>query len=343
MKNVASFHCWQLLFALGFTLSGRSFFQSDAQASFFQQTATDVWTTDSTPPAASTQLTVGNATINVSFAPGKPKLSHQMILQWVTTSAQAVAHYYQRFPVSRLRLTLTPEPDSAGVRFGTTIGGEIPHIKIWFGESTDESMLQTDWVMTHEMVHLAFPRVAEAHHWLEEGLATYVEPLARFGIDQLPQEKVWQDLVRGLPHGLPKTGDQGLDRTHTWGRTYWGGALFCLLAELEIRHRTVNQKGLQDALRAIVAAGGTMETTWPLTRALSAGDQAIGTPVLTELYERMKDKPVEVDLVDLWQRLGVEPQGGSLVFRNDAPLASVRQAILSTAQGKELAQPLHTE
>ena len=193
----------------------------------------------------------------------------------------------------RLRLLLTPEPESAGVRFGTTFGGEHPLIKVWLGQFTDEEMLHHDWVMPHEMVHLAFPHVAEEHHWLEEGIATYVEPLARFGVGQVPVEKIWQDLVQGLPHGLPQPGDQGLDHTHTWGRTYWGGALFCFLADLEIRQRTANQRGLQDALRAIVAAGGTMAVAWPLTSALTIGDQAIGDPIMTELYNRMKAAPTE--------------------------------------------------
>lgn len=73
--------------------------------------------------------------------------------------------------------------------------------------------------MAHEMVHLAFPRVARKHHWIEEGLATYVEPWARLGIGQLTVERVWKDLLKGLPKGLPRHGDQGLDHTPTWGRT----------------------------------------------------------------------------------------------------------------------------
>jgi hypothetical protein len=331
------------LLALSLTFSVFLWRQSDTEGAPFRQEGTAAPIADAASSFASTRLTVENATIDVTVAPGKLALPRTMLFQWITTSAQAVAHYYGRFPVSRLRLTLIPEVDSVGVRFGTTFGGENPHIKIWFGESTDESMLQKDWVMTHEMIHLAFPLVAETHHWLEEGLATYVEPLARFGIGHLSEEKVWQDLVRGLPHGLPKAGDQGLDRTHTWGRTYWGGALFCLLAELEIRHRTTNRKGLQDALRAIVNAGGTMEARWPLTRALSIGDQAIGAPVLMELYERMKEKPVEVDLAHLWQRLGIKPQETTLVLHNDAPLVSVRQAILAAARGEELAEPPYSE
>ena len=50
-------------------------------------------------------------------------------------------------------------------------------------------------------------------------------------------------------------------------------------------------------------------------------------PVLTDLYGQMKDKPVVTDLDQLWQRLGVEASGGSVVFHADAPLAAIRQAI----------------
>ena len=279
------------------------------------------------------QLTIANVTIDLTFSPGLLEVSRAQVLDWITTSAQGVVRYYGRFPVSHVRLLLTPE-SGAGVRFGTTWGGHDPLIKVWLGQSTQVAMLQRDWVMTHEMVHLAFPKVSNAHHWLEEGIATYVEPLARLAVGQVKTEKVWLDLVEGLPHGLPAPGDQGLDHTHTWGRTYWGGALFCFLADLEIRQRTANEQGLQDALRAIVAAGGTMSVEWPLTRALAIGDQAVGVPVLTELYNRMKARPVEIDLVELWQHLGIEAQGETVVFHEDAPLATVRRAITTAALGK---------
>lgn len=282
--------------------------------------------------APSRQLQVENVTIDVRFAQGSLETPREALWRWITTAAQAVASYYGRFPVPHLQVVLTPEPNRAGVRFGATFGGAYPLIKVWLGESTDEGMLARDWVMTHEMVHLAFPRVADMHHWLEEGVATYVEPLARFGIGQAPVETVWQDLVQGLPHGLPQSGDRGLDYTHTWGRTYWGGALFCLLADIEMRQRTDNRRGLQDALRAIVNAGGTMAASWPVIRALTIGDQAIGVPVLTSLYERMRAAPVEIDLTDLWRRLGIEKHNGVLVLHDAAPLASIRRAITAAVQ-----------
>jgi len=134
-------------------------------------------------------------------------------------------------------------------------------------------------------------------------------------------------LVNGLPFGLPRSGDEGLDHTHTWGRTYWGGAMFCLLADVRIRRETDNRYGLRDALRAIVVAGGNMETTWQLTRALEVGDRAVGVPVLIQLYNEMKVTPVGPDLGLLWGKLGVEIKGPAITFNDGAPWASVRRAI----------------
>ena len=86
---------------------------------------------------------------------------------------------------------------------------------------------------------------------MEEGLATYIEPVARVQAGELPAKQIWSDMLDGMRKGEPEPGDQGLDRTHTWGRTYWGGALFCFLADVQIRQQTHNKLGLQDALRGI--------------------------------------------------------------------------------------------
>ena len=105
---------------------------------------------------------------------------------------------------------------------------------------------------------MAFPSVSRQHHWIEEGLATYVEPIARAQAGSLRAERVWADMVRDMPQGQPGPGDRGLDHTRNWGRTYWGGAVFCLLADVQFRARTGNRRGLQHALRGILAAGGNI-------------------------------------------------------------------------------------
>jgi hypothetical protein len=265
--------------------------------------------------------------IKVEFAPGHLDLPVTKLIAWVSAAANAVTDYYGRFPVPEARILIVPVENREGVLNGTSWGMRPAFTRIYLGQLTDNDDLMNDWVMTHEMVHYAFPSVSAEHHWIEEGIATYVEPIARLEAGQIRAVKVWSDLVNGLPFGLPRPGDEGLDHTHTWGRTYWGGAMFCLLADVRIRRETDNRYGLRDALRAIVVAGGNMETTWQLTRALEVGDQAVGVPVLMQLYNEMKATPVEPDLRLLWGKLGVEIGAPAISFDDGAPWASVRRAI----------------
>lgn len=269
---------------------------------------------------------VHGSTIQVAFAAGEFALSKAKILDWIKTSADTVARYYGRFPVQRVQLLILPTAGS-GVRSGNTFAYAGAAIRLRVGLQTSEAQLRRDWVLVHEMVHLAFPSVNRRHHWIEEGLATYVEGVARAQAGRLSTDQVWAGYIDGMPHGLPQSGDRGLDNTPTWGRTYWGGAMFCLLADVRIRSRTHNRKGLQDALRGILAAGGNMEQDWSITKAFRVGDAATGVPVLMTLYDEMKDEPVPVDLPKLWRRLGVAVHARHVVYRDEAPLAAIRRAI----------------
>jgi len=208
-----------------------------------------------------------------------------------------------------------------------SFGDDGARCKISVGRQTALADLYNDWELTHEMIHFGFPSVENRHHWIEEGIATYVEPIARASVGILTAERVWGDMLRDMPQGLPRAGDRGLDYTHTWGRTYWGGALFCLVADVEIRKRTGNAKGLQDALRAINRAGGTIEAAWPLDRAFEIGDKAADGRTLIELYGQMASKPVAVDLPHLWEQLGVHPNGQGIALDDQAPWAAIRSGI----------------
>jgi hypothetical protein len=57
---------------------------------------------------------------------------------------------------------------------------------------------------------------------------------------------------------------------------------------------------LQDALRAIVASGGTIDEEWSLVKVLQVGDKATGTRVPVSMYNQWKDKPTNVDRENLW-------------------------------------------
>jgi hypothetical protein len=273
-----------------------------------------------------TDLELSGGTIHVAFAPGNMALPIDKVLDWIRTSAEAVSTYYGRFPVDSLRLLLVPV-DGVGVRGGTTWGYRGAAIRIPIGRDSTEEVLRRDWVMVHEMVHTALPDLNDRHAWLSEGLAVYVEPIARVQAGDLTAQDIWQAMMRDMPKGLPQAGDQGLDHTDTWGRKYWGGAMFCLLADVEIRKRTDNRLGLQDAMRGVLAAGGNHEKDWSIDRVLSTADKAVGVDVLTKLHDEMGPKPVTPDLAGLWRDLGLKPQGESLEFDDTAPLAAIRKSI----------------
>lgn len=294
------------------------------------------------PVASTKMIRIGDATIQVDFGPGTFDLPTEAILSWVRNAASSVATYYGRFPVSQDRVLIEPAPGRDILR-GTSwggVGGFPAFHRIVLGERTTQADLDDDWEMTHEFVHTAFPSVDDDHHWIEEGLATYIEPIARVQRGFLRPEKIWTDMMRDMPKGDPGGADQGLDRTHTWGRTYWGGAQFCLLADVTIREQTYNRKGLQDALRAIVNAGGTIDQDWPIEKAFETGDRATGTHVLMQLYDSMKDAPKPVDLDGLWRKLGVVRAGDGVRFDDHAPEADIRKAITRVpASGVILPQP----
>ena len=254
------------------------------------------------------------------------------MLAWISNAADAVSEYFGRFPVQNARLLVRPTEGRSGVFRGTTFGGARPFTRISVGESTTAAQLADDWMMTHELIHMAFPDVSadsDEHHWMEEGMATYIEPIARSQVGRMTQERVWRDFSRDMPQGLPEAGDQGLDRTRTWGRTYWGGALFWMLADVQIREATHNRKGLQDAMRGILVAGGNITEDWPVERVFETGDKASGTTVLADLYRQTNATAVHTDLNDLWRRLGVQMKNGAVTFDDHAPLAEIRRAITS--------------
>ena len=275
------------------------------------------------------EIKVANADIHVDVEDGAFRGGVGPIVEWVTRSAAIVAHYYDRFPTSSLRVRVVAE-DGDGVRSGKTFGYNGGFIRVQVGRQVTEDQLHNDWVLVHEMTHLALPDVGDEHAWLSEGLAVYVEGIARVQAGNRTQSDVWSEEIRSMPRGLPQPGDRGLDNTHTWGRTYWGGAMFCLLADVEIHRDTHNRSGLQDAVRAIAKASGGLSVDWPIERVLKTGDAAVGAPVLEELYAQMKDRPITPDLMGLWRKLGVEPDGPSVRLIDDAPLAQVRQSIMQS-------------
>jgi hypothetical protein len=274
-------------------------------------------------------VSVKNATFAVNVPDHELAVTDGDLTTYIQHGANAVARYFGKFPMDRANIDIRAVGGSR-VRFGHTTPMNGGTITMMIGRDATAAALNDDWTLTHEMTHLAFPATREDdREWIAEGMATYIEPIARAQMGYLTPEYVWNQFVDDMHKGEPEGGDEGLDNTHTWGRTYWGGALFLLVADVEIRRETKNKKGLQDAFRAIMDDKGTMEYTWPINMIFKEGDAATGTHVLEDMYAQWKDKPVTVDLDKLWHELGVEKKGDTVIFHDDAAEAAARKAIMA--------------
>ncbi len=271
-------------------------------------------------------LKIGGADINIIFSPGKFDLPKTELVAWLSNAATIVTSFYGNYPVHHLRIHIVPMP-GRGVKGGKAFGHYEAFIRLPVGINTQKEDLDKDWVAIHEMIHLAFPRVAPQHLWLSEGLAVYLESVARVQAGDLSQETIWADFIRDMPKGLPQKGDKGLDHTPTWGRRYWGGALFCLLADIGIRKQSNNSAGLQTAMKAVLKSGGNFETSWPIEKIMKTADLGTNTTALSDLYHAMASKPVSPDLGKLWHSLGVKQRNGKIILDDQARLAPYRKAI----------------
>jgi hypothetical protein len=269
---------------------------------------------------------VPGATIDVAMAPGTYAVSDDAVVDWVAHSARTMARFLGCFPIDRVMVLVVPAA-GAEVRHGETMGDGGASMVVALGEEAGETTLASDWVLPHEMAHLAIPSVSHPHHWIEEGLAVYMQPVARARAGELTPEQVWRELARGMPKGTQVQGGEDLDDATDWARTYWGGAAFCLMADLEIRRRTGNRLGLEDAVRGVLASGGSVAHVWSFTRLLDTADGAVGVPVMARMHDEMRRGAWAVDVPRVLRDLGVVVHGNEVTLVDDAPLAAVRRAI----------------
>jgi hypothetical protein len=284
------------------------------------------------PQPASIQLQLNGSVICVVMDDIPLKSEQTLLHAWIDRSAHIVADYYGQFPAHMLMIRLRGM-DGGGINGGRTTNDSGLMIQMRVGRETTAQTLAADWVLVHEMVHLALPEVGGTHDWLAEGLATYVEGVARAQDGNRTSADVWAEDRKSMSQGLPRAGEGGMDQTRSWGRTYWGGALYCLQADVAIREQTANRVGLQTALQAILKETGGYGFERNIEDVLRIGDAATGTHVMYELYQQNRATPQTPNLEQLWTSLGVPDDPLTQPFDDRAPLAAIRIAITAKPGG----------
>jgi hypothetical protein len=270
----------------------------------------------------------GDAELEVAIADGALDESAETMTAWVRESAAAVGHFWRGFPVPRVLVTLIPVPGRHRILFGKVLPESAPGVVILVGQHVRREQLREDWILVHELFHLGVPSFSGEGKWFDEGLATYFEPIIRARAGWRSEESVWSEFVRAMPLGLRAIDETGLENAERYGEIYWGGAIVALLADVEIRRKTAGARGLEDGLRAVLAAGGDASEVWPLDRTLEVSDRGCGVDALIPLARAHARGARHVDLEAVWRSLGIVTHDGSVSLRSDAPLASVRERIV---------------
>lgn len=274
------------------------------------------------------ELELAGSRIRVALLDGALDSDFDTLARWVTDAARAVQTFYGRATDSPITIFLAPVPERDDIPFGKLLPESGPGIIVLIGEHAQSAELYRDWVLVHELFHVGSPSFLREGKWWDEGLATYFEPIIRARAGFISESDVWSELFSAMPRGLGAMTERGLEHANDYADVYWGGALFCLLADVQIRSETANAKGLEDGVRALLAAGGIASEVWALSDAIATAERALGVRVVSDLAARHAQQGSPVDLPALFGALGVSRKRGAVVFDDRAPLAEIRRAIV---------------
>jgi predicted metalloprotease with PDZ domain len=275
------------------------------------------------------QVSVGNARIDVAILGStRYAMPDDQLRTWIEEAAHVTVPLFGRFPVDHSTLFVVPAKGEDEVVFGKVLSLAGASVVLVVGDQLEASARHRDWVLVHELFHLGFPTFRGEGRWLGEGLATYYEPILRARAGWTTESEVFRQFSRNMPRGqAPRGSNAGLSAREDLDTIYWGGAMFCLAADVRIREETRGRRSLDDVLRAALARGGDATRVWTVRDVVRLGDQVTGTTVLSEMYERHAARGERIDLDNLMSSLGV-PQDGRDVD-DSRPLAWIRHRIIN--------------
>lgn len=272
--------------------------------------------------------------IDLVLLDGAVDLPVERLERWVAQDAAAVERFYGNYPVERSMVAIVPVAGRAGVLAARTAAGGGITTAVQLGQASDAAALAGDGLLVRAMLLSGMPYLIDDAAWLMQGIATYLEPLVRARAGWIAPEAVWATFTREMARGQDALVRTGMRRAG-FGALSWGGALFMLMTDVEMRRETGGARGLEDCLRAIARDGGTRDKRWTTAAFVAACDKAVGLSTMATHVDLYYHHGGPADLDRLWQSLGVVSDGEKTVLRMDTEAAAIRDAILwGRAEGR---------
>lgn len=277
------------------------------------------------------RFTESGTDVEVAIFDGSLAVTRDGIERWLRAAVRAVDTFGDGFPVDRLHVVVIPSgPGWRPVAFGLVRRGGGPSVMLLVHDEIPEAALVRDWTATHELSHLAMPRMYEEDRWISEGLATYFQEVLRARGGLISEDDAWAAIASGFERGRVVGSGRTLwreardmMRTGAFRRVYWAGTAWALEADLALRRRGHTLDGLLAASRA---RWSTREV-WHGRELLAECDRLLGEPLLLPLAERYGAEEEFPDTDALLRSIGVSFGARDLELDDAAPLAELRRAI----------------
>lgn len=250
---------------------------------------------------------------------------------WLDRSAEAVAGLLGGFPVPRAQVLLVADPDRRR-SFGYALRGGGPSTGLLLPARPSQAFLDDDWTAVHELLHFSLPPLPTSDAWLFEGLTTYLTAVARARAGIISEREAWWELLDGFERGrrvgtgvsLRKESEQMHDNRTYW-RVYWSGAALMLQIDVELREQGMT---LAEIVSRFAKQRPGDDHDWNAREVVAQIGKLCGSEMPARVVARHLDAKDFPDTSALRSQLGVQLDGDTVRYDDDASRASIRKVIM---------------
>ncbi|MEO8039796.1 MAG: hypothetical protein ABI794_13585 [Betaproteobacteria bacterium] len=281
---------------------------------------------------------VPGAVLRLAVLDGSPPANTDAMQAWIRDAANSVAAINGRFPVPSPQVLVMPgaraqEPTP----WAYVLRGGQAAAHFFVNQRRPLRDYVEDWTAPHELSHLLLPYVSSSDAWLSEGMATYYQNVIRARSGAITPEDAWQRMHAGFRRAREQsvkgaTLEQATARMFRDGgymRVYWSGAALLLLGDVELRRRSDNRQSLDTVLAAFADCCLDPDPEWTARKVFEKFDELSETDVFKTLFDSYVHSTSFPDLGETYAQLGLEALGGKLEMKSEAPLLSIRDAIMA--------------
>lgn len=281
---------------------------------------------------------LGGLPFTMAVLEGARAASDAGLDRWLAAAVDCVAQPWGgRFPIPRAQVVVVPSgPSREPVDFGHAYQSGGAAVVLDLASTARDSDLPLEWILVHELLHLAMPWIVGEDAWLGEGFVTYYQEVLRARAGAFGDAGPWQALEEGFQRGRSQPSvrtlaedSRDMHARHAYYRVYWSGAALALRMDVTLQQSTRGRLSLDDALRLWSSAAFRARRGWRALDLLSETERALGVGGLVAPARAALAAAGFPAIDDLYARLGlsVDPRGRVALLERAGPARQLRSRI----------------